>query len=139
MTTCVVLLFLIWLELGVNVMKNILSAALVLIVMPFSIAYASTTLEYDAECKYFDAQKVLKFSGTCHFNWGVGMLPDPDNDSYERYIMSFPNGNEVWIYINANRSATVNDISAVSLKSKKGYRKVRTIQGEVFEFTKGSE
>ncbi len=107
--------------------------------LSFSIASASTTLEYDGECKYSDAKKVSKYSGNCHFNWGVGMLPDPDNDSYERYIMTYPNGNEVWIYINANGSASVNDIAAVSLEAEKGYRKVMTTEGEVFEFTKGSE
>ena len=102
-----------------------------------SIASASTTIEYEAECKYFDAKKILKYSGKCHFNWGVGMLPD--DGSYERYIMTYPNGVEVWIYINADGSASVNDITAKSIKSKKGYKKVLTIQGEVFEFTKGSE
>lgn len=122
-------------------MKNFLSVILVFLIaiMPFSIASASTTIEYDAECKYFDAKKILKYSGNCHFNWGVGMLPDPNNDSYERYIMTYPNGNEVWIYIYANGSATVNDIAATSVKAKKGYRKVMTTQGEVFEFTKGAE
>ena len=108
-------------------------------VLSFSIASASTTLEYDGECNYSDAKKVSKYSGNCHFNWGVGMLPDPDNASYERYIMTYPNGNEVWIYINANGSASVNDITAVSLEAEKGYRKVMTTEREVFEFTKGSE
>ena len=107
--------------------------------MSFSIASASTTLEYEGECKYFDAKKALKYSGNCHFNWGVGMLTDPNNDSYERYIMTYPNGNEVWIYINADGSATVNDIAATSVTAKDGYEKVKTIQGEAFEFTKGSK
>lgn len=122
-------------------MKSFLSAILVFVtaMMSFSVTSASTTLEYDGECKYFDAKKVLKYAGACHFNWGVGMLPDPDNDSYERYIMTYPNGNEVWIYINANGTATVNDIAATSLKTKNGFRKVKTTQGEVFEFTKGAE
>lgn len=123
------------------IMKSFLSAILVFVtaMMSFSVTSASTTLEYDGECKYFDAKKVLKYAGACHFNWGVGMLPDPDNDSYERYIMTYPNGNEVWIYINANGTASVNDITAVSLEAEKGYRKVMTTEGEVFEFTKGSE
>ena len=123
-------------------MKNILSVTLVLIMMPFSIASASTTLEYDAECKYFDAKKVLKYSGKCHFNWGVGMESPDDQGhvkTYQRYIMTYPNSTEVWIYINDDDSATVNDIPAISLKSKKGFEKVITNQGEVFEFTKGSE
>lgn len=122
-------------------MKNILSTTLVLIMMPFSTASASTTLEYDAQCKYFDAKKVLKYSGKCHFNWGVGMVPKPNDIilTYQRYIMTYPNGNEVWIYINDDDSATVNNIPAVSLKAKKGFEKVITNQGEVFEFTKGSE
>ena len=122
-------------------MNNYLSALSVLAVATVfcSVASASTTLEYEAKCKYTNAQKVVKYSGHCHFNWGVGMLSDPDNDSYERYIMRFANGNEVWIYINANGSATVNDISATSIKAKKGFRKVKTAQGEVFEFTKGAE
>ena len=123
-------------------MKNILSVTLVLIMMPFSIASASTTLEYDAECKYFDAKTVLKYSGKCHFNWGVGMESPDDQGhikTYQRYIMTYPNSNEVWIYINDDSSATVNDIPARSLKSKKGFEKVITNQGEVFEFTKGSE
>ena len=123
-------------------MKNILSVTLVLIMMPFSIASASTTLEYDAECKYFDAKKVLKYSGKCHFNWGVGMESPDDQGhvkTYQRYIMTYPNSTEVWIYINDDDSATVNDIPAMSLKSKKGFEKVITNQGEVFEFTKGSE
>lgn len=110
--------------------------------MPFSIASASTTLEYDAECKYFDAKTVLKYSGKCHFNWGVGMESPDDQGhikTYQRYIMTYPNSNEVWIYINDDDSATVNDIPAKSLKSKKGFEKVITNQGEVFEFTKGSE
>ena len=123
-------------------MKNILSVTLVLIMMPFSIASASTTLEYDAECKYFDAKKVLKYSGKCHFNWGVGMESPDDQGhvkTYQRYIMTYPNSTEVWIYINDDDSATVNDIPAMSLESKKGFEKVITNQGEVFEFTKGSE
>lgn len=122
-------------------MKNILSATLVLIMMPFSTASASTTLEYDAQCKYFDAKKVLKYSGKCHFNWAVGMVPKPNDIilTYQRYIMTYPNGNEVWIYINDDDSATVNNIPAVSSKAKKGFEKVITNQGEVFEFTKGSE
>ena len=123
-------------------MKNILSVTLLLIMMPFSIASASTTLEYDAECKYFDAKKVLKYSGKCHFNWGVGMESPDDQGhvkTYQRYIMTYPNSTEVWIYINDDDSATVNDIPAMSLKSKKGFEKVITNQGEVFEFTKGSE
>ena len=122
-------------------MKRFLSATLMFVIamLSFSLASASTTLEYDAKCQYVNAEKVLKYAGNCHFNWGVGMLTDPDNDSYERYIMTFPNGNEVWIYIYANRSATVNDIAAESASTKKGYRKVITTQGEVFEFTKGSE
>ena len=123
-------------------MKNILSVTLVLIMMPFSIASASTTLEYDAECKYFDAKTVLKYSGKCHFNWGVGMESPDDQGhvkTYQRYIMTYPNSNEVWIYINDDDSVTVNDIPARSLKSKKGFEKVITNQGEVFEFTKGSE
>ena len=123
-------------------MKNILSVTLVLIMMPFSIASASTTLEYDAECKYFDAKTVLKYSGKCHFNWGVGMESPDDQGhikTYQRYIMTYPNSNEVWIYINDDDSATVNDIPAMSLKAKRGFEKVITNQGEVFEFTKGSE
>ena len=123
-------------------MKNILSVTLVLIMMPFSIASASTTLEYDAECKYFDAKTVLKYSGKCHFNWGVGMESPDDQGhikTYQRYIMTYPNSNEVWIYINDDDSATVNDIPAVSLKARVGYEKVLTTEGEVFEFTKGSE
>ncbi len=122
-------------------MKSFLSAILMFVIamLSLSVASASTTLEYDAKCQYTNAKTVLTYSGNCHFNWGVGMLPDPDNDSYERYIMTFPNGNEVWIYIYANRSATVNDIAAESVNTKKGYRKVKTIQGEIFEFTKGSE
>ena len=123
-------------------MKNILSVTLVLIMMPFSIASASTTLEYDADCKYFDAKTVLKYSGKCHFNWGVGMESPDDQGhikTYQRYIMTYPNSNEVWIYINDDDSVTVNDIPARSLKSKKGFEKVITNQGEVFEFTKGSE
>ena len=122
-------------------MKRFLSATLMFVIamLSFSLASASTTLEYDAKCQYVNAEKVLKYAGNCHFNWGVGMLTDPDNDSYERYIMTFPNGNEVWIYIYANRSATVNDIAAESASTKKGYRKVITTQGEVFEFTKGLE
>ena len=122
-------------------MKRFLSAISIFFIamMPLSIASASTTLEYEAKCQYTNAKKVVKYAGNCHFNWGVGMLPDPDNDSYERYIMTFSNGNEVLIYIYANRSATVNDIAAESVITKKGYRKVKTIQGEVFEFTKGSE
>ena len=123
------------------IMKSFLSTILVFVtaMMSFSVTSASTTLKYDGECKYFDAKKVLKYAGACHFNWGVGMLPDPDNDSYERHIMTYPNGNEVWIYINANGTATVNDIAATSLKTKNGFRKVKTTQGEVFEFTKGAE
>ena len=122
-------------------MKRFLSATLMFVIamLSFSLASASTTLEYDAKCQYVNAEKVLKYAGNCHFNWGVGMLPDPNNDSYERYIMTFPNGNDVWIYIYANRSATVNDIAAESVSTKKGYRKVKTIQGEIFEFTKGAE
>ncbi len=109
------------------------------VMMLFSIASASTTLEYDGECTYFDAKAILKYSGDCRFNWGVGMLPDPDNRYYQRYIMTYPNGNDVWIYINADGSATVNDIVATSIESKEGYEKVKTIQGEIFEFTRGSE
>ncbi len=122
-------------------MKKFLSFICVFLTttLAFTVVSASTTLEYDAKCQYADAKKVLKYAGNCHFNWGVGMLSDPDNDSYERYIMTYPNGNEVWIYIYANGSATVNDIPAKSLTTKNGYRKVITTQGEVFEFTKGSE
>ena len=120
-------------------MKIILSTVLLLstAMMSFSIASASTTLEYDAQCKYSNAKKVLKYSGKCHFNWGVGM--GVGDSTYQRYIMTYPNGNEVWIYINDDDSATVNDIPAVSLKARVGYEKVLTTEGEVFEFTKGSE
>ena len=123
-------------------MKSILYPALVLIVMPFSIASASTTIEYDGECKYFNANKVLKYSGKCHFNWGVSMESPNEQGhikTYQRYIMTYSNKNDVWIYINEDGSATVNDIPAMSLKSKKGLEKVKTTQGEVFEFTEGSE
>ena len=120
-------------------MKIILSTVLLLstAIMSFPIASASTTLEYDAQCKYSNAKKVLKYSGKCHFNWGVGM--GVGDSTYQRYIMTYPNGNEVWIYINDDDYATVNDIPAVSLKARVGYEKVLTTEGEVFEFTKGSE
>lgn len=124
-------------------MKIILSTVLLVstAILSFSIASASTTLEYDAECKYFDAKKVLKYSGKCHFNWGVGMNPKPNGimSTYQRYIMTYPNGNKVWIFINDDGSATVNDIPGVSVKAKKDFEKIITNQGEVFEFTKGSE
>ena len=122
---------------------NRLSTAMLLLatLTSYSVASASTTIEYDAECKYFDAKQVLKYSGKCHGNWGVGMNPQPNGiiSTYQRYIMTYPNGNEVWIFINDDDSATVNDIPAMALKAKLGYEKVKTTQGEVFEFTKGSE
>lgn len=120
-------------------MKNILPATLLLAttMLSVSLASASTTIEYAAQCQYFNANKVLKYSGKCHGNWGV-VAPTPD-ESYQRYILTYPNGNEMWIYINSDGSATVNDIPAVSLKARKGFEKVRTTEGEVFEFTKGGE
>ena len=123
-------------------MKRLFAAMLLLATLAsYSVASASTTIEYDAECKYFNAKQVLKYSGKCHGNWGVGMNPQPNGimSTYQRYIMTYPNGNEVWIFINDDDSATVNDIPAKSLKSKKGFEKVITNQSEVFEFTKGSE
>ena len=123
-------------------MKRLSTTMLLLATLTsYSVASASTTIEYDAECKYFDAKQVLKYSGKCHGNWGVGMNPQPNGiiSTYQRYIMTYPNGNEVWIFINDDDSATVNDIPAMALKAKLGYEKVKTTQGEVFEFTKGSE
>ncbi len=101
-------------------------------------AFASTTIEYPAHCKYYNSAKQLKYSGKCHGNWGVGMNPD-DNSTYQRYILTYPNGSEVWIYINSNGSASVNNIPAIPIKARKGYEKVMTAQGEIFEFTEGSE
>jgi|26BtaG_2_1085354.scaffolds.fasta_scaffold48195_2 hypothetical protein len=120
-------------------MKNILPAILLLTttMLPISLASASTTIEYAAQCQYFNANKVLKYSGKCQGNWGV-VAPTPE-DSYQRYILTYPNGNEIWIYINSDGSTTVNDIPALSLKSRNGFEKVVTTEGEVFEFTKGGE
>ena len=123
-------------------MNRLFAAMLLLATLTsYSVASASTTIEYDAECKYFDAKQVLKYSGKCHGNWGVGMNPKSNGimSTYQRYIMTYPNGNEVWIFINDDDSATVNDIPAMALKAKLGYEKVKTTQGEIFEFTKGSE
>ena len=116
---------------------SIISAILITASLLSSSAFASTILEYEAQCKYTNANKVLKYSGKCHGNWGVVMQP---NDTYyERYIITYPNGSEVWIYINSDGSTTVNNIKAVTIKAKKGYEKVQTVEGEIFEFTKAPE
>lgn len=119
-------------------MKNVVIPFLIgtMAALPFSAVIASTTLEYSAECKYYDANQALKYSGPCKANWGVGMN---DGDGYQRYILTYPNGSEVWIYIDSEGDATVNDIAAISLKAPQGFEKVMTTQGEVFEFTEGSE
>ena len=116
-------------------MKRIFLGILILAASLFvtSIVSASTTLEYTAQCQYFNARQVLKYSGKCHANWGAVMLNL--KEAYERYILTYPNSAEIVVYINSDGSVTVNDIPAISLKSKKGFEKVITTEGEVFGFT----
>ncbi len=106
------------------------------------LAFAGTTITYDAHCKYYNSSQQLKYSGSCKANWGMGM--DVDNKgnmrgTYQRYILTYPNGSEVFISINSNGSAYVNNIPSIPVKAKRGYEKVMTSEGEIFEFTEGSE
>ncbi len=101
-------------------------------------ALASTTVTYSAHCKYYNSAKQLRYSGKCEGNWGVVMHQD-DDGSYQRYIMTYPNGSSIVVYIDSSGSAYVNDIPATPVKARKGYERLVTSQGEVFEFIEYSE
>jgi hypothetical protein len=104
-----------------------------LIILLFAIttinsAYASTTIEYKSLCKYFNSKGVLKFKSTCKVNWGtLGVKCG------ERFILTFPNGSEVWIYSPIDGTSTANDIEAkISIEDKRIL--VKTKEKEIFIF-----
>ncbi len=120
--------------------NDLLKRLLIVVIFGSSLqAVAGTTIEYEAHCNYVNAKNVLKYSGTCKANWGVGMFADNLSQTYQRYIITYPNGAEIVVFTYGNNEGVVNDIPAKLLAPKNGLERIKTVEGERFEFTKGSE
>lgn len=94
-------------------------------------AHASTSTEYESDCKYIDASKKLRFSGKCAMNFGIVGVAGKS----VRYILTFPQGNEVVISIFRNGVATVNDAPAKSIRDPKKVMHIVTGSGEEYLFS----
>ncbi|MEL6381052.1 MAG: hypothetical protein AAFQ89_00985 [Cyanobacteria bacterium J06626_18] len=57
------------------------------------VANASTTVDYSSPCEYFNAEGTLQATTTCNVNFGIIGV-----DQGTRFILTFPDGAEVWIY-----------------------------------------
>ncbi len=62
-----------------------------------------------------------------------------NNTVVVRYIMAFPNGNKIIVYIYENGLATINGVPAKELKTRPDMVKLLTAEGEIYEFTSGGE
>jgi hypothetical protein len=111
-----------------NAMKKII---FILISVLSLSAHASTSTEYESDCKYIDASKKLRFSGKCAMNFGiVGMA-----GKSVRYILTFPEGDEVVISVFRNGVATVNNVPAKSIRDRKRLMHIVTGSGEEYLFS----
>ena len=91
-------------------------------------ANASTTMEYESSCEYFDA-KGKQLSKTCIVNFGIIGV-----DRGLRYILMFPNKTEVWIYHYSESGETKANGIPASIAFGKNKVVVVTEQDEIFIF-----
>jgi hypothetical protein len=96
-------------------------------------AYASTTINYSSACKYFNSRGELQVSTTCQVNWGTLGV-----SGGARYIVTFPNGAEIEVYIYTNGEVETNGISS-SVSYRNNNVVIKTIEGEVFIFKRGGQ
>jgi hypothetical protein len=99
-----------------------------------SATSASTSVEYEGVCQYVDAGKKVRFSGRCQISYGIVGV---EGKAF-RYILTFPNKNEVTVFIYPNGLATVNQIPAKTTRSNKRITAV-TGEDEVFVFSEPSK
>ena len=92
------------------------------------VANANTTVEYPSQCEYFNAEGTLQASTTCNVNFGIIGV-----DRGTRYILTFPDGAEVWIYDYVDGGTEANGIPS-DMAVAGGNVVLATEEGEVFIF-----
>lgn len=98
--------------------------------LSFSV-HSSTSSDYESDCKYIDATKKLQFSGKCAINFGIVGV----SGKSVRYILTFPEGNEVVVSIFQNGVAAVNNVPAKSTRDRKKMMHIITGLGEEYLFS----
>ena len=98
-------------------------------------ALGTTSLEYEATCKYTDNKNTLKYSGSCQGNWGFISNWEKETATI-RYTMTFPNESHIDVYIYDDGAVTINGIPAKELEGEAGMKKFITSENEIYEFTK---
>jgi hypothetical protein len=108
-------------------------------------ASSGTTTETTTKCSYTTATGKTVFDGVCLANWGVIGLESCDSYSWfrERYVLTFRPGSAVWIYLDCDGSAEVNNIKA-KYTTRYGeddlyWIQVLTEEGELFVFRQITE
>jgi len=89
-------------------------------------AQASTTVNYLSSCKYIDSKGIIQVDSTCQVNFGMLGVSGGG-----RYIITFPNGTKVTVYISQDDSVEVNGINSDAAIAG-GNVVITTEQGEIF-------
>lgn len=89
-------------------------------------AQASTTVNYSSSCKYIDPKGIIQINTTCQVNFGTLGV-----SGGARYIITFPNGAEVTVYISQDDSVEANGITSDAAIAG-GNVVITTEQGEIF-------
>ncbi|MDJ0729601.1 MAG: hypothetical protein QNJ33_06360 [Crocosphaera sp.] len=109
-----------------KLITSFISIGIILLIHPLR-TYGSTTVDYSSFCHYIDSKGQLSTSTTCQVNFGIVGV-----DRGLRFILTFPNGAEVWIY-DLKGKCTANNIPCKLMISGNNVA-VITEEGEVFVF-----
>ncbi|MGF1522496.1 MAG: hypothetical protein ACFBSF_09295 [Leptolyngbyaceae cyanobacterium] len=85
-------------------------------------------MDYSSPCEYFNAEGNLQASTTCNVNFGIIGV-----DRGTRFVLTFPDGAEVWIYDYVDGETEANGIPS-EMAIAGGNVVLATEEGEVFIF-----